>query len=758
MPKPTRLNERSIFPIYLRFLSASTAVGAILAFSQLAVAASDAQFSDAQFSDAQFSKSQVSKLKDRSPVPDSKTVDAETVDAEAEETQLLEIDRDPANLTLTPTLNLAQTPESEMEPETEETDTEEEIPEVEIYIDRILTQPVFAPFRLEGTLQDSSRPVYVVPREQLEILNAVTIDEALRFLPGVLSDGTSGGQVGSVSSQFIRGGDSTQTLILLNGRPLNDLGFGGDFDLATFTTDFVERLELVPGGSSTLYGSGGVGGTLNIVTQEPTEEPQFSVRGGFGSFGYNQQSVRSSGTVGDFGWVVGYNRTYSENDFPFELESIDFSGTRDNAEVNYNNVDVKLTADIGDRNRLTFTGLYLSRDLGIPGGVPTDAGSLGQFNSLTPDAQQYTENWLFDLLWESQLNSDGDSLLTARVYTDVLDYTFRNPNTTRDEIDRTAFGFQLQHSWQLADAHNLTYGADFRTVNSENNTFSFFTGESRENYDDNIDQGAIFARYELDITPDFTAHVGVRQDFNSLENGSFTSPSAGFLWRVTDSTRLRANYARSFNAPLISEIEGLASFNVEGNPDLRPERGNSFDIGLDQEIGDFGLFRLTFFLNRISELVAFEFGSPTSTFTNISEVETIGLEADLNIKLAQNFFAFANLTLNDTRIIEDQNERIEGNDLSFRDGDSFNLGVAYARPNRFYTGVFLHHISEVFVDNANTETLGSRTTVDLKAQIPFSENVQLNASLNNLFDEQYEVYPGFPGLSRNFQANLRVTF
>ncbi|MDC0831981.1 TonB-dependent receptor [Geitlerinema sp. CS-897] len=750
MSKPIR----SISPISLHFLSASTAIGAMFAFSQLAVLALEKSVESPKqgsVSSEIASESSRSKLKVRS----------QDLDSEGVETQRMEIDRDPSNLTL----HLAQTPESEMEPETEsetepeteETDAEEEIPEVEIYIDRILTQPVFAPFRLEGTLQDSSRPVYVVPREQIEIQNAVTVQEALRFVPGVLSDGTSGGQLGATSSQFVRGGDASQTLILLNGRPLNDLGFG-DFDLSAFTTDFVERLEVVPGGSSTLYGSGGVGGTINIVSQEPTEEPQFTVGGGFGSFGYNQQSVRSSGTVGDFGWVVGYNRTYSENDFPFELESIAFDGTRDNAEVNYNNVDVKLTADIGDRNRLTFTGLYLSRDLGIPGGVPTDAGSLGQFNSLTPDAQQYTENWLFDLLWESELNGDGDSLLTARVYTDVLDYTFRNPNTTRDEIDRTSFGFQLQHSWQLADAHNLTYGADFRTTNSENNTFSFFTGESRENYDDNIDQGALFARYEVDITPAFTAHVGVRQDFNSLENGSFTSPSAGLLWRVTDSTRLRANYARSFNAPLISELEGLASFNVEGNPDLRPERGNSFDIGLDQEIGDFGLFRLTFFLNHISELVAFEFGSPTSTFTNIGEVETIGLEADLNIKLAENFFAFANLTLNDTRILEDQNERIEGNDLSFRDGDSFNLGVAYARPNGFYTGVFLHHISEVFVDNANTETLSGYTTVDLKAQIPFGENVQLNASLNNLFDEQYEAFPGFPGLSRNFQANLRVTF
>ncbi len=675
----------------------------------------------------------------------------------------IDLDRNVSNSTL----HLVQNPESESESEIEtgteveetenESETPEEVPEVEIFIERILNQPIFAPFRQDRPLRESSRPVYVVPREQIEVQNAITVQEALQFVPGVLSDGTAGGQLGSLSSQFIRGGDSSQTLILLNGRPINDLGFSGGFDLAQFTTDSVERLEVFPGGSSALYGSSGVGGTINIVTQSPTEEPEFLVRGGFGSFDYNQQIVQSRGSVGDFGWVIGYNRTYSENDFPFELETIDFDGTRENADVNYNNVNLKLTADIGDRNHLTFSGLYLSRDFGVSGGVPTKPGSLGQFNSLTPDARQYTEDWLFDLIWESELGRERDSLLTARVYTDVLDYTYRDPRSSRSEVDRTAFGFQIQHNWQIANAHNLAYGVDFRTITSENKTFSFFTDTSTENYDDNIDQGAIFARYEVDVTPDFSVNLGVRQEFNSLENGSFTSPSAGLLWNVTNSTTLRANYARSFNAPLVSELEGLAAFNVEGNPDLRPERGNSFDIGIDQKIGDFGLFRATFFLNHISELIVFEFGSP-STYKNIGETETIGLEAGLDFEIAKNFFAFANLTLNDTRILEDRNEGIEGNDLSFRDADSFNLGVAYARPNGFYAGVLLHHISEFFVDNANTETLGGYTTVDLKVQIPFGENFRLNASLNNLFDEQYEVYPGFPGLSRNFQAGVRWTF
>lgn len=654
--------------------------------------------------------------------------------------------------------HLSQVLDSEFDSESESEDEEQEDEvDIEIFVEHLLNQPVFAPFRGDRKLRDSSRPVYIVPREQIEVQGAVTVQDALQFVPGVLSDGTTGGQLGSLSSQFMRGGDTSQTLILLNGRPINDLGFFGGFDLAEFTTDAVQRLEVVPGGSSTLYGSSGVGGTINIVTQSPTEEPEFVTEAGVGSFGYNQQVIQTRGTEGDFGWVIGYNRTYSDNDFPFELETIDFEGDRENAEVNYNNINAKLSANIGDRNRLTLSGLYLTRDFGVAGGVPTGEGSLGQFNRLTPEANRYTEDLFLDLLWESQLNSEGNSLLTARVYNDNQDYTFRDPDSSRDEIEQNSFGLQVQHNWKIADAHHLTYGADFRTVSSENTTFNFDSGDSTENFDDNINRGAIFARYEVDITPDFSANIGIRQEFNSLENGSFTSPSAGLLWNATDSTTLRANYARSFNAPLISELQGLAAFNVEGNPDLGSEKGNSFDIGIDQKIGNFGLFRLTFFLNRISDSIAFEFGSP-STYSNLGEVEAKGIEAAIDVEVVDNVFAFANFTLNDTEILEDVNESIEGNELSFRDANSFNFGIAYATPEGFYAGIFMHNISEYFVDNANTESLDGYRTVDLKLQVPVNDNFKINVSLNNIFDEDYEVSPGFPGLSRNFQTSVKLKF
>jgi vitamin B12 transporter len=625
---------------------------------------------------------------------------------------------------------------------------------------RILNQPVYAPFRREAPVRDSTRPVYVINREQIEAQGARTVQEALKYLPGILSDGTAGGQLGALSSQLIRGGNSAQVLILLDGRPVNDVGFFGGFDLSEFTTDNVERIELLPGGGSTLYGSDALGGVINIVTRAPSTKPEVTVQAAAGSFGLNEQAIQTRGKTGGLGWTLGYSRIQADNNFPFKIDRIGLEDRRENADVLYNNLNLKLEGQLGDRNKLSFSTLYLTKQFGVAGGVPI-LNSIGEFNTLTPKAEQYTDEVLLDLVWQSKLGSGDDSLLTSRVYADFLKYNYNNPdpNTfgTKDDVNRRAAGVQVQHNWQFAKNQTITYGFDYRNTRSRNITFTYGLDTTDVNYDGDISQGALFARYEVKFTPGFSVNLGLRQDFNSLVNGSFTSPSVGARLALSPSTTLRANYARSFRAPQISNLEGLAAFNVVGNPALKPEKGNSFDIGIDQQLGKIGLLRLTFFSNRIDDLINFKFGSP-STYENIGRVKTLGLEADLNVQLARNVYAFANYTLNDPRIVRDANPDIEDNQLSFRDADSLNVGLAYETPRGIYAAVILRYLSDYFVNNTNTESLPGYTTVDLKLRIPLGRTVVFNGSLDNLFDQQYEQYPGYPAVGRSFRVRISATF
>jgi len=657
--------------------------------------------------------------------------------------------------------------------QSEEAETpEEDI--IELIIIDIFDQPLYAPFRREGTVREATRPAYVIDKNEIEAQNWKTVDEALRYLPGVLSEGTAGGQLGALSGQFIQGGNTAQTLILLDGRPINDIGFFGGFDLSNFTTDVVERIEVLPGGGSTLYGSDAIGGTINIVTRVPeTEGVEVNPVFGLGSFGFDQQGVQANGRQGNFGWVVSYNRIDSENDFPYTIDdgqisysgsgadntSFNIEGDRENADVLYNNVQIKGVIDLSQRNRLTLNGLYLDKDFGIASGVPIPVtGSAGEFNSLTPNSRQNTKEWLFDLTLESQLGQGDDSVLTAKAYLDDSNFETENPDgfTVADDVDRNGIGFQIQHNWQVADNQNLTYGADYRSVDAVNIT-TLSSGEVVENYDGNLSQGALFARYQVDFTPRTSVHVGLRQDFNSTAEGSVTSPAIGARLGITPSTSLRANYSRSFRAPLISNLNGLGAFNVEGNPDLEPERGDSFDIGIDQQLGDRGVFRFTFFVNEIEDLIAFRFGSP-STYRNIGRVRTTGIETALNIQIARNVFALANYTLNSPEILQDNNPNLEGNTLSFRGADVLNIGISYETPRGFLVGAFLRNVSDRFADNANTETLEAYTTLDLKLRVPIREGFAVNASWNNVFDADFQEFPGFPGLGSDFRIGIGGTF
>ncbi|MBD2511857.1 TonB-dependent receptor [Nostoc muscorum FACHB-395] len=650
-------------------------------------------------------------------------------------------------------------PVAQVTPEKTPASTEE--PDIELtVIDKLLNEPVYSPFRREGTVKDSTRPVYVITGEEMEAQGARTVREALKFLTSILPDGTVGTEVNALSGQFIRGSNSAQVLILLDGRPINDLGSGG-FDLSEFTTNIVERVEVLPGGGSTLYGSDAIGGVINIITRRPTEKVTTQAGVTLGAYGLNQQTINNSGKVGDIGWVVGYNRTQAENNYPFSIPEANFKGTRENNDVLYNNFNVKLEADLGKRNTLTLSTLYLGKDQGVPGGVPIPEPLYGQgyFNSLTDSDRKYTDQVLTDLTWNSKLGGGDDSLLTARVYADFLNtrYDSRNSSQARYDNGQTSYGLQTQHSWKFANNQTLVYGFDYRNVSATNSTFDFSANTKTVSYDDSISQGALFTRYEINFTPSFTANLGLRQDFSSLTNGSFTSPSLGAKFALTDSTTLRANYIKNFRAPNLFSLYANGSSYV-GNPNLRPEKGDSYDIGIDQKLGDFGLLRLTYFNNTISDLIAYNFAVPVATYENIGKVRTTGIEAVLNLQLANNIYAFVSYTANDPRILKSTNSAEVDKELRFAGVESLNAGLSYETSQGLYAGILMHSLGAYPTNNTNTEFLSGYTTFDFKMRVSLSDTLVLTGSVDNIFNQRYQLFPGYPDGGRVFQVGLSSTF
>ncbi|MEA5617672.1 TonB-dependent receptor [Cronbergia sp. UHCC 0137] len=642
--------------------------------------------------------------------------------------------------------------------------TAEKEADIEInVIDKLLNEPVFSPFRQEGTVKDSTRPIYVITGEEMEAQGARTIREALKFLPGILGDGTVGTEVNALSGQFIRGSNTGQVLILLDGRPINNAGSGG-FDLSEFTTNNIQRVEVLPGGGSTLYGSDAIGGVINIITRRPTEKITTEAKVNLGAYGLNQQSIQNSGKKDDISWVIGYNRTQAENNYPFSIPEANFSGTRENNDALYNNFNLKLEADLGKRNTLSFSTLYLNKEQGVPGGVPIPFPVNGQgfFNSLTDKNRKYTDQILSDLTWNLKLGDGDDSLLTARIYGDFLNTRFDPSGSSRFETNQTSYGIQTTHNWNFAKDQNLVYGFDYRTVNVRNTSFSYSTNQERLNYDNDINQGALFAKYEVALIPKLTVNLGLRQDFSSLVNGSVTSPSVGTKFAVSESTTLRANYIKNFRVPTIANLFNVNPSNI-GNPELKPERGDSYDIGIDQKLGNIGLLRLTFFKNNVSDTIAFKRLTPpvngnTGTWENIGLVETTGIEATLNLQLAKNIYSFINYTANDPRILKSSNSAEIDKELRFAGADKLNLGVSYENPQGLYLGLLMNSLNGYPTNNINTEFLSGYTTFDFKIRVPLTDKLVVTGSLENLFNQRYQLFPGFPDGGRGFQLGFSAMF
>jgi vitamin B12 transporter len=627
-----------------------------------------------------------------------------------------------------------------------------EADEIELTVtEQLLRRPLSTPFRNEGTLRDTTRPAYVITREEIQNQGARTVREALRYLPGLNVDGTVGTEVNALSSAFIRGSNTAQVLVLLDGRPINNLATGG-FDLSEITTEIVERIEVIPGGGSTLYGSSAIGGIINIITTGTPDKPTYSARVEAGDNGLNTQSFTVGAKDDQVAFLLSYNRTQAQNDAIRVVPEVNFRDRFLNSDTLYNNVRLQFTVTPSDRTLLRFNTAYLSKNQGVPGGVPVPS-TIGASNALTPQARKFTDELFTDLTLEQKLGEGNDSLLTARVFYDSLYSRNFNPlNLFRALDDRqTSIGFQVQHRWQFAPNQTLTYGLDYRNTNNIQQNIP----SAAIPLNATISQGAIFAQYAWEFAQGSALSVGLRQDFNSLVNGSVTSPAVGLKVAVTPSTTLRANYIRNFRVPTAVELFSPNPLFL-GNPNLQPEIGNSYDVGLDQKLGDIGLLRFTYFVNEIANLVAF--AQSQSTFENIGQVRATGVEVALDVQVVPNLFFSANYTNTDPRITADSNPANVGREVSFRGRDILNLGLSYRTPEGWFAGLFYRTVSSTFTDNTNTQFLDGFSTVDFRFRVPLTRNLSFDGGVENIFDERFQLFPGFPNLGRSLRAGVSATF
>ena len=574
--------------------------------------------------------------------------------------------------------------------------------------------------RIEQTAAEAGSTVRVIDAARIEALGFNQALDAIANAPGVTVNQT--GTFGGAASVRIRGASSGQTLVLIDGVSVNDTASpGGGFDFARLDTEHIERIEILSGPQSTLWGTDAIGGVVSIVTKRPRE-------------GLSGNVFAQAGSFGAFRGGASVNHGGARGDFRFTATRLATDGISKADERNGNPEDD------------SFDSLSLGAQGGInlPGGARLDAGVL------QTDATNEFDSFLFG----AQGNvGDGDEVsetkersahlsLTAPLLDGRLDNLLMigHARIDRRDVSNGAPGFAAEGERRL-----FRYQGTLR-IDARN---TLAAGIEREESTANLDRSSLnglFALYELRPSQDLNITAGLRSDDHDRA-GSETTARFAAAYRLNSAMTLRGSWGEGFKAPTIFQSTFFCCGATGANTALQPERSQGIDVGLDWRSSS-GRMRtgVTLFRQDTEDLIVFSFGA--GGYENIAEVESEGVEISTGWMLSQSLELLADYAW--IRATDSQ-----GTPLQYLPRHSGDLALSFDPAGPFSGSVLLRY-------NGSETALGGIevdewTRIDLSARYELSADVELYARLENLLDTHYQQVLGYgtPGRSAWVGARWR---
>jgi len=599
--------------------------------------------------------------------------------------------------------------------------------------------------RVETPLKEVASSVTVITAEEIEERQATELVEVLRGTPGL--DVVQPGGAGSLTSVFMRGAESDHTLVLIDGIPINDPIFNRAVDFADVDLANVERIEIVRGPQSTLYGSNAIGGVINIVTKRGEGPPVVTVSAEAGSYETLNSSAGIRGGVG----IFDYSLTLSRRSTAGISVASEARGNSERDGFSSNTAAARLGLEPTGNLRIdlilraTDSEKELDEDFGL--GIEDDPN----FDSETKRRYYRLQGRLalFDGLWEQTLGySVADHHRSSRNDTD----TSHPDNSSRSTLDATLTKADWQHNLFLHETNTVVLGVETQeergssTFRSESPLFGSFENNFTEK-SATID--SFYIMDQLAFADSFFATVGVRvdehSDFGTQQTERIT---AAYLVPGTG-TKLKATYGTGFRAPSLIELYSAPPF---GNQDLKPERSVGWDAGVEQPfLGRRLVLDVTYFVNEFEDLIAFGAGG----LENSAEAEAHGYEWTVSIVPAATFRA----DLGFTRTVTE--DKSTGRSLLRRPENKFSVNLAYRPVESLRFGLHEVHVGErrdMDFSTFERVTLEAYTLVTLTAAWEILEGVRLFGRVENLLDEEYEEAFGFGSRGQAFFAGAGASF
>lgn len=587
---------------------------------------------------------------------------------------------------------------------------------------------------------DTPADISVITKEEIADQNYASASDALRAIPGVnvLGSGAKGSSMGQ--DKILLNGDE-RVLVLVDGRRMN-LGSSGNSSADWLPpVNAIERIEVLKGGGSALYGTDAVGGVINVIMKKGSDiGNHVTVKAAGGSWNAEQYAISASGsTDSGLGLIVSATKE-RRGEYKFKNAN-GKSQLLKNSGYDDTGVIVKLDQKVGEDNRIGVNFEHINAE----GGSPFGYSGFGN----TDSHKRISNNVALRYDW----NESSDERGYVQVYKNYQHAHFRSPDAgNQSNFTDSTMGIEAQQNFKFSDTDELTVGLEYYKTTVDN--AALYAGKR------DINNKAIFVENRWEFAPSWQLNAGLRYDHHSKYGSEFT-PKVALNKKFDENSNAYLSWGRVFNAPTTDDLYWYQpGWGMFGNPDLKAQKGNVWTLGGNTKLGDKTTLSGSIFYSDIDDAIGWLYDSTTyqSKAVNINKEKRRGLEVSLNHDFDDNLSAYASYTY--VQVKQDK-------------GKGFTKDLT-TKPNIYRAGLKYKNADWLFTLNANAVTGQSEKnfvdssyfTLDLGAQYKINDNAKLFINGYNLTNARYAEFGGlykngearYPMAGRSFIIGAEYTF
>ena len=569
--------------------------------------------------------------------------------------------------------------------------------------------------RIETPASNFGSSIFILNSEDIRLRGIRSAIDAISSSPGVTTK--KNGSFGGVGSVRIRGASSSQTLVLVDGVPVNDASSpGGGYNFEYLDTSNIERIEVLRGSQSTLWGSDAIGGVVNIFTKS-AEDNSVNILSETGSFGLRKLNS-------EFGLVSNFGK------FLFLVDDTSLDGIS-----KADRKDGNIEKDGFETNSYSFKGNTEVNNIEIK----------GLLSYIKSDVEYDSFGFVTGV-------QDGDERSITEEFTGNLSIKF---NLFGEKLENTFSFNQSDISRDYFTDNNLTFGADGdrKLYRYQGNTgfgkynkiaFGFEKEESNVSLD-KLSIDSLFLLYQFQPIKDLVVSAGIRNDDNKGFSSKTTRKIAA-AYKISENISIKSSWGEGFKVPTIFQTTFFCCGANSANTNIRPEVSTSYDLGFDFSLKDKFSFSLIYFKQDVNNQINFSFS--LGGYENIDFVESDGFEISSNSKVSETVNLFINYSYIDS---------IDGNGLRLINipKDSGELVLTYAPSSKLSGSMALKYNGSEISTYGN---LNSWSRVDINLFYKLNNFSEIYFRVENLFDEDYQQVFGYGTPDRSGLVGIKITF